>query len=88
MDLPSLRAKIDSIDGKLVQLLNERATVALHVGHAKRAVSAELKQQKSENVQDAPHVYAPGREKLVFEKVHTVPNYRRNLNPYVRRFKA
>jgi chorismate mutase / prephenate dehydratase len=36
-DLPSLRARIDSIDTRLLGLLNERATLALHIGEIKRA---------------------------------------------------
>ncbi len=54
--LEQLRAKIDSLDEKIVELLNERASVVVEVG--------KLKQQTN-----AP-IYAPDRERLVLEKVH------------------
>ena len=49
MNLEDLRKKIDQIDAKLVELLNERAQVVIQVGKAKG---------------DGP-VYAPDREKKV-----------------------
>jgi chorismate mutase/prephenate dehydratase len=54
--LEQLRARIDALDEKIVELLNERAKVVVEVG--------KLKQQTN-----AP-IYAPDREKLVLEKVH------------------
>src|SRR4051794_29624121 len=54
-DLDPLRKQIDSIDAKLVELLNDRAKVVVEIG--------KLKQQNN-----AP-VYAPDREKAVLEKV-------------------
>jgi len=36
-DLPALRARIDAVDRRLLELLNERAVVALAVGELKRA---------------------------------------------------
>ena len=37
VDLPALRAQIDAVDNRLLGLLNERATLALHIGEIKRA---------------------------------------------------
>jgi len=54
--LEQLRVRIDALDEKIVELLNERAKVVVEVG--------KLKQQTN-----AP-IYAPDREKLVLEKVH------------------
>ncbi len=36
MDLNALRSRIDGLDNKIVQLLNERANTALSIGVAKR----------------------------------------------------
>jgi chorismate mutase/prephenate dehydratase len=53
MNLEDLRTKIDQIDTKLVELLNERAQVVIEIGKAKG---------------DGP-VYAPDREKKVLERI-------------------
>jgi chorismate mutase/prephenate dehydratase len=53
--LQPLRDAIDQVDRKLVELLNERARLALEVGHLKRAESAP--------------VYRPEREAEVLRKV-------------------
>ena len=53
--LEPLRRQIDSLDERIVALLNERARVVVQIGH--------LKQQNN-----AP-IYAPDREKLVLDKV-------------------
>jgi chorismate mutase / prephenate dehydratase len=37
VDLAALRAQIDAVDNRLLGLLNERATLALHIGEIKRA---------------------------------------------------
>ena len=37
MDLQALRQQIDSLDRKLVNLLNERARISLNIGEAKKA---------------------------------------------------
>ena len=55
MSLDELRKKIDELDHKLVQLLNERARVVVDIG-------------KLKNETDKP-VYAPDREKEVFERI-------------------
>ncbi|HSU68032.1 MAG TPA: chorismate mutase, partial [Tepidisphaeraceae bacterium] len=53
--LESLRQQIDLLDGKIVDLLNDRARVVVKIGR--------LKQQNN-----AP-IYAPDREKAVLDKV-------------------
>ncbi|ORX85298.1 bifunctional chorismate mutase/prephenate dehydratase P-protein [Basidiobolus meristosporus CBS 931.73] len=62
-DLERLRGYIGTLDSKLVNLLNERASLSLEVGAAKRAQAAE-----SSEVQ-AKDVYIPAQEKAVFEKL-------------------
>lgn len=54
-ELTKLRIKIDSIDRKIVELLNERAQLANKIGEIKRA-------------HDMP-VYVPEREEQVFANV-------------------
>src|SRR5881227_2598582 len=56
--LDALRAKIDSIDAQLVELLNERAKVVVEVGKIKQSTNAPI--------------YAPDREKAVLEKVRSL----------------
>ena len=55
MSLDDLRKRIDEIDHQLVKLLNERARVVVEIGSVK-------------NKTDRP-VYAPDREKEVFERI-------------------
>ena len=55
MSLDELRKKIDDIDEKLVELINERARVAVEVGKLKQA--------------DATPIYMPHREKAVLDKI-------------------
>lgn len=55
MSLDELRQQIDQLDGKLIQLLNERVDVALKIGHTKKAQGGEI--------------YVPSREKAVFDRV-------------------
>ena len=55
MSLEELRNKIDQIDLQLVELLNERARVVVEIGKHKSKT--------------AKPVYAPDREKQVFEKI-------------------
>jgi chorismate mutase/prephenate dehydratase len=55
MSLDDLRKKIDGIDEKLVELINERARVAVEVGKLKQA--------------DATPIYMPHREKAVLDKI-------------------
>lgn len=56
--LGDLRQKIDALDAKIVDLLNERAKVVVEVG--------KLKQQTKDPI------YAPDREKLVLDKVRSL----------------
>jgi len=53
--LDELRLQIDQIDGKIVEMLNERARIVVHIGR--------LKQQQNQPI------YAPDREKAVLEKI-------------------
>ncbi len=53
--LEKLRIRIDEIDHQLVKLLNERATVVVDIGQLKS--------------QTGSPIYAPDREKEVFEKI-------------------
>ncbi|MCK4998353.1 MAG: prephenate dehydratase [Anaerohalosphaera sp.] len=55
MPIEELRKKIDSIDNKLVELLNERAQVVVEVGRVKGVTGGQI--------------YAPDREKAVFSKI-------------------
>lgn len=54
-DLAALRARIDDLDRRLVELLNERARVVVEIGDAKRASGTPI--------------YAPHREAAVLERV-------------------
>lgn len=63
MNLDLLRQKIDSLDTQLIQLLNERAYTAISIGQAK-------KQTSDGSADDSDHhVFIPGREKKIFDKV-------------------
>jgi chorismate mutase/prephenate dehydratase len=55
MGLDELRKRIDEIDHKLVELLNERANVVVEVGKIKNKTGGQI--------------YAPDREKKVFAKI-------------------
>ena len=55
MDLDDLRRKIDEVDARIVELLNERYTTVQEIGKYKRS--------------NLKAVYVPEREKIVFEKV-------------------
>lgn len=55
MNLDELRAHIDQLDGKIVELLNERARCAAEIGKLKRD-------------SNAPY-YVPEREKAVFDRL-------------------
>lgn len=55
--LAPLRERIDALDQKLVELLNERAKVVVEVGHIKRA--------------DRSPIYVPDRERRVLEQVRS-----------------
>ena len=55
MDLDKLRVQIDSLDEKIIKLLNDRAKVVVEVGQVK-------------NAHNAP-VYAPDREHKILERI-------------------
>jgi chorismate mutase len=55
MDIADWRKKIDELDLKLVQLLNERAACAHEIGKLKRNSSMPI--------------YEPNREKIIFENI-------------------
>jgi len=51
----ALRKKIDQIDEKILELLNDRASIALTIGHSKRLNNEEI--------------YVPGREKEILDRL-------------------
>src|SRR3984885_15209698 len=53
--LDPLRAKIDSLDEKIVELLNERAKIVVEIGKLKQASNSPI--------------YAPDREKAILERL-------------------
>jgi chorismate mutase len=55
MDIADWRKKIDELDAKLVELLNERARCAQEIGRLKRGTNQP--------------VYEPDREKVIHENV-------------------
>jgi chorismate mutase/prephenate dehydratase len=55
MDLSHLRKKIDGLDAKIIELLNDRAAITLSIGQEK------IKNKKS--------IYAPEREKEVLKRI-------------------
>ena len=55
MSLEELRKRIDDIDARIVNLLNERARAAIEIGKIKRSTNSAI--------------YVPEREKAVFEKL-------------------
>jgi chorismate mutase-like protein len=55
MDIGDWRKQIDALDGRLVELLNERAKAAQEIGKLKRNTSMPI--------------YEPDREKIIFENV-------------------
>ncbi len=55
MSIDEIRIAINRIDDELLRLFNERAALALEVGHIKKKL-------------DLP-IYDPRREKLIFERM-------------------
>ena len=55
MDIADWRKKIDELDGRLVELLSERARAAVEIGRLKRDTNLPI--------------YEPDRERTVFENV-------------------
>ena len=58
MDIPGWRKKIDEIDHKLVELLNERARAAREIGLLKQNTQMPI--------------YEPDREKAILEHVREI----------------
>src|ERR1043166_6756280 len=58
MDIPDWRRKIDEIDGKLVELLSQRAHAAHEIGKLKRDAGMPI--------------YEPDRERNVFNNVRSI----------------
>lgn len=55
MDIADWRRKIDDLDRRLVEMLNERARAAQEIGRLKRNTEMPI--------------YEPNREKIIFENV-------------------
>jgi chorismate mutase len=86
LDLGSLRQKIDSIDSKLVTLLNDRATVSINIGLAKRKLDATTvvddstvssstggsESRSTDDNDDGRHFHIPAREKAVYERASSL----------------
>src|SRR6266849_3660725 len=58
MDIADWRKKIDELDRRLVELLNERARAAQEIGRLKRNTNMPI--------------YEPDREKQIFENVRAI----------------
>lgn len=58
MDIDTIRKKINQLDDDLLRIFNERAALALEIGHIK-------------NKLDLP-IYDPKREKLIFERMKEI----------------
>ncbi len=58
MDISEWRKKIDELDGKLVQLISQRARAAHEIGRLKRDLGMPI--------------YEPDRERAVFDHVRSV----------------
>ena len=58
MDLQHLRKKIDALDSKIVELLNQRAEITLEVGQHK--------------IKNKTSIYAPAREKQVLDRIKSL----------------
>ncbi len=56
MDIAAWRRKIDDLDRKLVELLNERARCAREIGRLKQNTNIPI--------------YEPDREKVIYENIH------------------
>jgi chorismate mutase-like protein len=58
MDIAEWRKKIDELDRRMVELLNERASAAQEIGRLKRNTNMPI--------------YEPDREKKIFENVRAI----------------
>lgn len=55
MDIDSIREQINQLDDELLRIFNERAALALEIGHLKKHSNLPI--------------YDPKREKLIFERM-------------------
>ena len=55
MDIDAIRLKINQLDAELLRIFNERAALALEIGHIKQRLNLPI--------------YDPKREKLIFDKM-------------------
>ncbi len=55
MDIDSIRIKINQLDNELLRIFNERAALALEIGHLKKKLNRPI--------------YDPKREKLIFDRI-------------------
>ncbi|MCX6996781.1 MAG: prephenate dehydratase [Kiritimatiellaeota bacterium] len=58
MKIDGLRKKVDALDRRIVELLNDRTKLALRIGGLKKKSGAEI--------------YAPAREKAVFQRIRSL----------------
>lgn len=58
MDIDEIRLKINQLDNELLRIFNERAALALEIGHVKKRLKLPI--------------YDPKREKLIFERMKQV----------------
>jgi len=58
LDIDEIRLKINQLDNELLRIFNERAALALEIGHVKKKL-------------DLP-IYDPKREKLIFDRMKQV----------------
>jgi len=55
LDIDEIRLKINQLDAELLRIFNERAALALEIGHIKKKLNLPI--------------YDPKREKLIFERM-------------------
>jgi len=55
LDIDEIRLKINQLDEELLRIFNERAALALEIGHIKKQLNLPI--------------YDPKREKLIFERM-------------------
>ena len=75
MDIGDWRTKIDELDRKLVELLNQRARAAVEIGRLKRNTALPIYEPDRErivftNVQEASRGPLPGRDLVrIYERI-------------------
>jgi len=58
VDIDDIRVKINQLDDELLRIFNERALLALEIGHIKKKLNLPI--------------YDPKREKLIFERMKQI----------------